>query len=189
MIDSMDIIALEAGESSRVAFSTIAELASAICEEHLDSWSQRMLRDAGIELEVIGREHLRKDGDYIVMSNHQSHYDIPVLYQALGIPMQMMDTRQIERIPLVAMSSGKQILPVTIDVTREALSGSSVSATRRQTANVTISAPIDPAGCVSGIDRLITVVKSAIERHLPAAPDFVGAGTESSLEKSNSARR
>lgn len=188
MINSMDIIALDAGESSRVAFSTIAELASAICEEHLDSWSERMLRDAGIELEVTGREHLKQDRDYIVMSNHQSHYDIPVLYQALGIPMQMMDTRQIERIPLVAMSSGKQILPVTIDITGEALAGSSVNATRRQ-ANVTISAPIDPAACCSGIDRLITVVKSAIEQHLPAAPDFVGAGTESSQEKSHSVRR
>lgn len=169
MIDSMDIIALEAGESSRVAFSTIAELASAICEEHLDSWSERMLRDAGIELEVTGREHLREDGDYIVMSNHQSHYDIPVLYQALGIPMQMMDTRQIERIPLVAVSSGKQILPVTIDVTGGALPGPSVTAIRRQTASVTISAPIDPAACGSGIDRLITAVKSAIERHLSAS--------------------
>jgi len=189
MANSMDIIALEAGESSRVVFSTIAELASAICEEHLDSWSQRMLHDAGIDLEVTGREHLRKNGDYIVMSNHQSRYDIPVLYQALGIPMQMMDTRKIEQIPLMAMSKGKQILPVSIDVTRETLRGSQVTASRRQTANVTIGAPIDPASCVSGIDRLITVVKSAIQRHLPGTTDFVAAETESSVQDSGAVRR
>ena len=102
MIGSMEVIALEAAETSRVAFSTIAELASAICEGHLDNWSQRMLKQARICLEVTGREHIEQDEDYIVVSNYQSRWDIPVLYQALRIPMQMMETNEIARIPSVA---------------------------------------------------------------------------------------
>jgi len=190
MIGAMNLIALEADESSHVAFSTIAELASAICEGHLHAWSQRMLQDAGIELEVNGREHLSAERDYIVMSNHHSQYDIPVLYQALGVPMRMLDTRQIERIPLLAMSKGRQILPVSIEVSRAALSGSRVTPSRRHTATVTISTPIDPAAWgVEKTDRLITVVKSAIERYLPIAPDFIAAESESTIKESGSLGR
>ena len=174
MTNSLDIIALEAGETSRVAFSTIAELASAICEEHLDSWSHRMLQEAGIHLEVTGREHIRQNENYIVMSNRQSRYDIPVLYQALGIPMQMVETKEIAGLPFKARLSGKQILPVTIDGTQQVPARGQLPASPENTARVTISAPIDPAKCSSErMDGLITVVKDAIERHLPAPPELL----------------
>ena len=183
MSESMDIIALEAAEASRIVFSTIAELASAICEEHLDSWSQRMLEAAGIHMKVVGREHIKRNENYIVMSNRQSDYDIAVLYQALGIPMQMVAAKDIARIPFLAMASGKQILPVTIDGTRAIRQGNQPSESRRHTAHVTISAPIDPASCGPGqIDRLITVVTDAIGQHLPAPLGHLGSGENTLAE-------
>ena len=41
---------------------------------------------------------------YVVMSNHQSHYDIPVLYQALDISLRMVAKRELFRIPLWAQA-------------------------------------------------------------------------------------
>ena len=123
------------------------------------------------------------------MSNHQSPYDIPLLYQALGIPVQMIDTKQIERIPFLARSRGKQIVPVTIDL-REVLLVSRVTPSRRRRANVTIGHPIDPAVWdLEEIDGLIAVVKSAIGRHLPTLPDFMALGSKSSMEEFDSLRR
>jgi 1-acyl-sn-glycerol-3-phosphate acyltransferase len=170
MTNTLDIIALEAANTSRVSFSTIAELASAICEGHLDTWSHRMLEEAGIRLNVIGRQHIREDGGYIVMSNRQSRYDIPVLYQALGIPMQMVESKEIPGIPLRAVASGKQILPVTIDGTQAISASGGSHASPERTATVTIGEPIDPTPYGrEKIGRLITVVKDAIESNLSAS--------------------
>jgi len=110
------------------------------------------------------------------MSNRQSQYDIAVLYQALGIPMQMVATKDITRIPFLAMLSGKQILPVTINGTQKVLQGNRLGESRRLTAKVTISAPIDPASCRPGqIERLITVVTDVIGQHLPAHLGHLGS--------------
>ena len=170
MTDTLDIIALEAAETSRVFFSTIAELASAICERHLGTWSQRMLKEAGIRVEVTGRENIVPDEDYIVMSNRQSRYDIPVLYQALGIPMQMIEPKEIARLPLRAVANGKQILPVTIAATQALSAHGKAAGSSERKATVTIGEPIDPTPYgPEKIDRLINVVKDAIESNLSAS--------------------
>ena len=170
MTNTLDIIALEAAESSRVFFSTIAELASAICERHLGTWSQRMLKEAGIHLEVNGRENIAPNEDYIVMSNRQSPYDIPVLYQALGIPMQMVESKELARLPLRAMASGKQILPVTIEETQPLPMRVKINGSAERTATVTIGEPIDPAPYgPEKVERLINVVRGAIESNLSAS--------------------
>ena len=169
MTNTLDIIALEAADVSRVFFSTLAELASAICEKHLGTWSQRMLQEAGIRLEVTGREHLVEGEDYIVMSNRQSRYDIPVLYQALGMPMQMLESKEVARIPFRAIRTGKQILPVTIESTGRPSGIDDDAAAGGHKANVTISAPIDPA--TYGPDKtdvLMTIVKGVIESNFSA---------------------
>lgn len=170
MTNTQDIIALEAAETSRVFFSTIAELASAICERHLGTWSQRMLKEAGIRLEVTGRENIVPNEEYIVMSNRQSRYDIPVLYQALGIPMQMIESKEMARVPLRAVASGKQILPVTIEGTQAVSARSKAEGSSERKATVTIGEPIDPTPYgPEKIDRLINVVKDAIESNLSAS--------------------
>lgn len=179
MTNTLDIIALEAAETSRVFFSTLAELASAICEKHLGTWSQRMLQEAGIHLEVTGREHIPAHEDYIVVSNRQSRYDIPVLYQALGMPMQMLESKEVARIPIRAMSTGKRILPVTIKRTRRSSGNDYQNAPSGHKAKVTISAPIDPASYGSDkIEALITDVKGVIESNFSGNADAAAASAK-----------
>ena len=106
MAPSLDIMALAVVETLRISLPTIVEAArgtvsSEVCDQRLDSWSRRLLDKAGIRLDVYGREHVRQGQGYIVMSNHQSAYDIPVLYQALRIPMRMAAKKEIFRIPLM----------------------------------------------------------------------------------------
>ena len=167
MTDSLNIIALEAIETSRVGCPTLVELASDICQRHLDSWSLRLLREAGIRLDVTGRQHIKSGQRYVVMSNHQSHYDIAVLYRALQIPMQMIGTSEIARIPYWAMLQRMQIVPVTIDGMRGMFTSDQLRLRRENVARVTISPPIDPAAYgPERIDELVPLVRDAIEQHL-----------------------
>jgi 1-acyl-sn-glycerol-3-phosphate acyltransferase len=75
-------------------------LTKAICDERLARWSRAVLDNARIELEVAGREHMKPDTTYLVMSNHQSLYDIPVLFQAIGPNIRMVAKRELFHVPI-----------------------------------------------------------------------------------------
>ena len=106
MIPSLNLVASVWLKTLRVGLPTIVEaargtLSPQVCNERIDSWSRGLLNYAGIRLEVIGHEHIRVGKGYIVMSNHQSSYDIPVLFQALRIPLRMVAKKEIFQIPFV----------------------------------------------------------------------------------------
>jgi 1-acyl-sn-glycerol-3-phosphate acyltransferase len=71
-----------------------------VCDERLDSWSRKLLDHARIELEVVGRENIDTSGATIVMSNHQSLYDIPVLYQVLPRSLRMIAKIELFKVPI-----------------------------------------------------------------------------------------
>lgn len=71
-----------------------------LCDARIDEWSRRLIKRAGIDLHVAGLERADPARAYIVMSNHQSHFDIPVLFQALRRPLRMVAKTELFRIPL-----------------------------------------------------------------------------------------
>jgi 1-acyl-sn-glycerol-3-phosphate acyltransferase len=72
----------------------------ASCDARLDRWSRACVRNARIELDVTGREHLASGETFLVMSNHQSLYDIPVLFQSIGPNLRMIAKRELFRVPI-----------------------------------------------------------------------------------------
>jgi 1-acyl-sn-glycerol-3-phosphate acyltransferase len=84
------------------------------CDARLESFASHVMRNAEIVVSVRGREHLEggqsshggTDGarplssTYVVMSNHQSHYDIPVLYYVLGGRMRMVAKTELFSVPI-----------------------------------------------------------------------------------------
>ncbi len=70
-------------------------------DKRLASWAQAMMDEARITIVVRGREHLGDGSEtFILMSNHQSHYDIPVLYRAIPRRIRMVAKAELFRIPL-----------------------------------------------------------------------------------------
>ena len=57
-----------------------------VCDDRLESWSGKVVDHLGMKIEVSGRENLARDRTFLVMSNHQSHYDVPVLFHVVGPP-------------------------------------------------------------------------------------------------------
>jgi len=76
------------------------QLTTEVCDARLDFWSRKLVERADMQISVFGAEHALAGRSYVVMSNHQSHYDIPVLYRALPLSMRMVAKRELFRIPL-----------------------------------------------------------------------------------------
>lgn len=81
------------------------------CDERLEGFAANVMRNAEIAVSVRGRENLAGSQSsrggldagsrtYVVMSNHQSHYDVPVLYYVLGGRMRMVAKKELFALPL-----------------------------------------------------------------------------------------
>jgi 1-acyl-sn-glycerol-3-phosphate acyltransferase len=71
-----------------------------VCDERLASWSKKVVRRADMHVTVSGREHLEAGKTYLVMSNHQSHYDVPAVFYALGGNVRMITKVELFKIPI-----------------------------------------------------------------------------------------
>ncbi|WP_394849046.1 1-acyl-sn-glycerol-3-phosphate acyltransferase [Pendulispora brunnea] len=71
-----------------------------VCDERLRSWSQKIVAHTRIQLDVRGREHLEKSRSFLVMSNHQSHYDIPVVFAVVGGNIRMIAKKELFKVPV-----------------------------------------------------------------------------------------
>lgn len=71
-----------------------------VCDERLESWASRVVANAEMMISVHGREHIRHGSTYLVMSNHQSHYDVAVIYYVLGSAIRMVAKRELFDLPV-----------------------------------------------------------------------------------------
>ena len=97
------------GVTLRISVPTLWEafrgrLTAQACDARLAWWSQRLLRNAEVQLEKRGLEHVSGGGSFVVMSNHQSLYDIPALYQTLPLRLRMVAKAELFRIPIWAQA-------------------------------------------------------------------------------------
>jgi 1-acyl-sn-glycerol-3-phosphate acyltransferase len=88
---------------SVVAFGTvclaIAPVNNALSRSIALLWMRLLLCIGGVRVEVRGMEHLKKNGRYVFIANHQSHLDIPVLFAALRFPLSFIAKKELFRIP------------------------------------------------------------------------------------------
>ncbi len=86
-----------------VVQSALGTLTTPTCDVRLDSWSAAIVRYAKIELDVSGLSNVPEGEAFVVMSNHRSHYDIPVLFQALRPRrLRMVAKSELFRVPIWA---------------------------------------------------------------------------------------
>jgi 1-acyl-sn-glycerol-3-phosphate acyltransferase len=91
-------------ETARISVPTLVEgitgkLTPEICDQRLFDWSAKLLEQAKITLQVEGLERAVPGEAFVIMSNHQSHYDIPVLFQALHRRVRMVAKTELFKIP------------------------------------------------------------------------------------------
>jgi 1-acyl-sn-glycerol-3-phosphate acyltransferase len=58
-------------------------------------------------VKVVGREHIQKGQSYVFVANHQSAYDIFLIYGHLGVPIKWMMKKGLAKIPFVGYACRK----------------------------------------------------------------------------------
>ncbi|MBN2398034.1 MAG: 1-acyl-sn-glycerol-3-phosphate acyltransferase [Deltaproteobacteria bacterium] len=64
------------------------------------AWAWIMLKVTGVRPEIRGREKIRPGQSYIIISNHQSHFDILALVIRLGIQFRWIIKKELRAVPL-----------------------------------------------------------------------------------------
>jgi 1-acyl-sn-glycerol-3-phosphate acyltransferase len=67
-------------------------------------WAPQVLWLGGVELTVKGLENLERDRPHILVANHASQLDIPLLFAALPIPIRFLAKRSLFYIPIFGWS-------------------------------------------------------------------------------------
>jgi 1-acyl-sn-glycerol-3-phosphate acyltransferase len=80
--------------------SARGNLTVAKCDEWLHAWSGDLMRAAEVQLSVRGIEEIPRDRAYVVMSNHQSQFDIPLIFQSWPGSLRMVAKRELFRVPV-----------------------------------------------------------------------------------------
>jgi 1-acyl-sn-glycerol-3-phosphate acyltransferase len=92
-------------QTLRISVPTIWEglrgtLTPEACDARLMQWSAAIVSRARVQLHVEGREHATPGESFVIMSNHQSLYDVPVIYQALQRRIRMVAKKELFRVPI-----------------------------------------------------------------------------------------
>ncbi len=82
--------------------SALGRCTSEGCDRRLDSWSRRLLEQARVNIDVEGLDNAPEGETFVVMSNHQSLYDIPVIFQVLRRRVRMVAKTELFKVPVWA---------------------------------------------------------------------------------------
>jgi 1-acyl-sn-glycerol-3-phosphate acyltransferase len=80
--------------------AAVGRLKPEVCDARLAGWSKSLVQRAQVDLEVRGLENVPLDRAYIVMSNHQSHFDIPILYRVWPGRLRMVAKIELFKVPI-----------------------------------------------------------------------------------------
>jgi 1-acyl-sn-glycerol-3-phosphate acyltransferase len=83
-----------------VVDAALSRVTADAVDARLERWSRRVLEVAAIQLTVSGRENFDPARAYVLMSNHASHFDVPVIFQAYKRPVRMVAKKELFAIPV-----------------------------------------------------------------------------------------
>jgi 1-acyl-sn-glycerol-3-phosphate acyltransferase len=102
-----------------------------LCTRRIDTWARGLVEGARIQIQVEGLENVRAGECYVVMSNHQSHFDIPILYQSLPLTLRMVAKAELFKIPFFGQAMrAAEIISVNRKNRREAMEAIEAAKTR-----------------------------------------------------------
>lgn len=159
-------------------FGVIAVIVSIVVNQRIGSyfggviWSRLNSFLTPMFVTVKGKEHIAANTSYIVIPNHQSYYDIFLIYGWLGLDIKWVMKKELAKIPGLGFGS-KKVGHIFIDRSNSKAAMESLHAARQKLVNGT-SVVIFPEGTRSRTGQLIPFkrggFKLALELKLPILP-------------------
>lgn len=113
-------------------------------------WGRALARFSGTRIHVRHTERMHQTGPVILLSNHQSLFDIPVLYAFLDIPFRWMAKSALFKIPVIGSAmTAADYIPVERGDSKKALKSMFDAAEQIRSGKSVI---IFPEGTRGGID-------------------------------------
>lgn len=135
-------------------------------------WARINALAAPSKVRVSGREHVVPGQSYVVVANHQSHFDILAIYGWLGIDIRWVMKMELRKVPVLGLACEK-LGHVYIDRSNSHRAQASIDAAKSQLKNGT-SIFFFPEGTRSLDGRLLPFKKGAFklakELNLPILP-------------------
>ena len=75
--------------------------ADALCNKWVPDWAGNLLKLAGVQVKVEGKENIPQGRPCVFVANHRSYYDIPLMLTQLDAPHPLVSKQQVQSIPLV----------------------------------------------------------------------------------------
>jgi 1-acyl-sn-glycerol-3-phosphate acyltransferase len=105
-------------------------------------WGRRLCQTCGIEVATSGGENVAWNEPLIVMANHQSYLDIPVLYASLPEPFGMLAKQELFRLPIFsAAMRGLRCIPIDRGNMRQSLTSLRTAADQIRSGNSIVVFP------------------------------------------------
>jgi 1-acyl-sn-glycerol-3-phosphate acyltransferase len=71
------------------------------------SWSRRLLAVGGVKIEVRGAENIREGGPFVLVSNHQSLVDTPLMLAYLPCQFRFLAKESLFQVPIIGSHLAK----------------------------------------------------------------------------------
>ncbi len=149
-------------------------------------WSKTILWSAGVKIIVEGLENIQPNTSYVIMGNHQSHFDVPAIFSIVNnLTIRFFTKKELFSIPLFgwAMKSAGMI---KIDRSNRSQAIKSMSVAVKKIKQKGTSLVVFPEG-TRGTDGEVHEFKKggfviAIKGHIPVLPVSV-SGSRFILKK------
>jgi 1-acyl-sn-glycerol-3-phosphate acyltransferase len=145
-------------------------------------WAQLILRTTGVRVDVSGLERLDLRCSYVLAANHQSIYDIPILFASLPLQLRIVAKASLGRVPFLGWHL-QRTGHLLVDRTKP---GAGIVAKMRRLVSESRSLIVFPEGTRS-VDGTVARFKKgpflvAVDSQLPVVPVSI-AGSRHVMRK------
>src|SRR5262249_48730224 len=99
LIPAVSLYTIVLGSLSLV--STLIDSSGDLGHRCARAWAWLVLRTTGVRVEVDGLERIDPSKGYVLAANHQSIYDIPIIFTSLPMQLRIVAKASLGRIPFL----------------------------------------------------------------------------------------
>jgi 1-acyl-sn-glycerol-3-phosphate acyltransferase len=136
------VIAATIPASLATTIASMFNSASPVVDKIIRTWGRILVWGAGIEIEVVNLELLDPKQRYVLIANHYSYFDIPVIFAAIPQPIRFLAKKSLFQIPIFGGAIRRSgFIPIDRKNRRTAIKSFDLAAERIRKGNTIVVFP------------------------------------------------